>query len=651
MVQLRSAVVTALCAVLASTMALSAHAGHLLVEEKPLDGWDVDGQVHALSVMGDTVFVGGEFQTVLGPNGTTAARSNLAAFSVLDGSLLPFRADTNGIVRAIEATAGRLYVGGSFTTIGGSNVPRLARLSPTDGAVVPSFRPAPDGAVHVIVRDGSRLYVGGEFEQMAGASRARAAALSIDDESLIDGFAPVVSSTVHAIAVSPDDATVYLGGLFRTINGVTRRYLGGVRAGDGGTTGVSFSEAAARVRDLDVSDDGSGLFAAVGGGQNSAKAWDVDGDFRWAIQTDGDVQAVEYVDGNVWFGFHDSFQGDYLVKLLVADAVDGTLDPFRPAVNKFWGVRVIEESDGAMIAGGEFTTFNGVTTSGLAILPFSSTPDISPPTTPMGLRTTYVSSTTIRLAWEPSVDARSEVSYRVVRDGASPTNTSATSVTVTGLQPATGYEFRVRAVDGEGNASALSEPLSVVTESPTAGDGRFVDDDQSVFETDIEWLAAQGITFGCNPPENDRFCPDDNVTRGQMAAFLVRFLGLTDGPDSDLFTDDDASVFEGDIDRLGTADVTRGCNPPSNDRFCPDGNVTRGQMAAFLVRALDLTDDGGGNGFVDDDVSVFEGDIARLAAAGITRGGNPPSNDRFCPNNPVTRGQMAAFLHRAATFR
>jgi hypothetical protein len=69
-------------------------------------------------------------------------------------------------------------------------------------------------------------------------------------------------------------------------------------------------------------------------------------------------------------------------------------------------------------------------------------------------------------------------------------------------------------------------------------------------------------------------------------------------------------------------------------------------MAAFLVRALDLPA-APGIDFVDDDGSVFEADIEKLAAAGITRGCNPPANDRFCPNDAVTRGQMAAFLHRA----
>jgi hypothetical protein len=47
--------------------------------------------------------------------------------------------------------------------------------------------------------------------------------------------------------------------------------------------------------------------------------------------------------------------------------------------------------------------------------------------------------------------------------------------------------------------------------------------DSNVFQADITWLAAHEVTKGCNPPANDRFCPNDSVTRGQMAAFLHRF--------------------------------------------------------------------------------------------------------------------------------
>ena len=125
-------------------------------------------------------------------------------------------------------------------------------------------------------------------------------------------------------------------------------------------------------------------------------------------------------------------------------------------------------------------------------------------------------------------------------------------------------------------------------EAPGAeGKGLFWDDDLSIFEADIERLAAAGVTSGCNPPTNNRFCPNDHLTRGKMAAMLVRALDLTATNGTD-FTDDNDSIFELDIERLAAAGITTGCNPPANDRYCPDDKVTRGQMAAFLVRALDL---------------------------------------------------------------
>lgn len=172
--------------------------------------------------------------------------------------------------------------------------------------------------------------------------------------------------------------------------------------------------------------------------------------------------------------------------------------------------------------------------------------------------------------------------------------------------------------------------------------GTFSDDDGNVHEGYIEALVAAGITSGCG---EGLFCPDDAVTRGQMAAFLNRAIELPESP-GDLFTDDDDSVFENDIERLAEGGVTKGCNPPTNDQFCPDDPVTRGQMAAFLVRAFDYTEDGDTD-FTDDDESVFESDIEKLAAAGVTKGCNPPDNTQFCPDDPVSRAEMATFLSRA----
>jgi hypothetical protein len=220
------------------------------------------------------------------------------------------------------------------------------------------------------------------------------------------------------------------------------------------------------------------------------------------------------------------------------------------------------------------------------------------------------------------------------------------SATVAGVQVSVGVvSGQTLAVSMGSNPQPIPDPEPGAEPPPATG---FTDTAGHVFAGDIDWLAAAGITKGCNPPGNTLFCPDSPVTRGQMAAFLHR--ALPDLPVSAAvdFADDNGSVFESDIEWLAATGVTRGCNPPANDRFCPDSVVTRGQMAAFLHRALpDLEFTGPMVDFTDDNASVFESDIEWLAATGVTRGCNPPANSEFCPSSPVTRGAMAAFLHRA----
>lgn len=195
---------------------------------------------------------------------------------------------------------------------------------------------------------------------------------------------------------------------------------------------------------------------------------------------------------------------------------------------------------------------------------------------------------------------------------------------------------------------ALAGLLALLIALPAGADlppgGSFLDDDGSVHESDIEAIAASGITLGCNPPWNDDFCPTRDVSRGEMAAFLVRALDLPPGPEQ--FEDDTFSVFQDDINALAAAGITRGCNPPANDAFCPTRPVTRGEMAAFLTRAYDY-EATESDRFADDDGSVFEGDIDALASSGVTKGCDPPANQNFCPDDEVTREQMASFLARA----
>ena len=169
-----------------------------------------------------------------------------------------------------------------------------------------------------------------------------------------------------------------------------------------------------------------------------------------------------------------------------------------------------------------------------------------------------------------------------------------------------------------------------------AGSTPFTDIETSMFKGDIQWLYGEGVTGGCT---TTKYCPDAIVTREQMASFLDRMFSLPPTT-SDFFTDDESSIHEGNINKLAAAGITGGC---AASTFCPRASVTRDQMASFIARAANLTVGTGRNYFYDDNTNQHEGNIDRSAAAGITGG---CAQWRYCPSATVTRGQMAAFLHR-----
>src|SRR5690606_39909954 len=129
-------------------------------------------------------------------------------------------------------------------------------------------------------------------------------------------------------------------------------------------------------------------------------------------------------------------------------------------------------------------------------------------------------------------------------------------------------------------ATTVSAILILATTANAAAlPGSFVHDDGDVHEENIEAIAAIGVTRGCNSSANHHFCPDDSVTRGQMAAFQVRALGLP-AASEDWFIDDQGSVFEADINAVFEAGITRGCDPQANNRYCPHQSSTRHQVTA-----------------------------------------------------------------------
>jgi hypothetical protein len=172
-------------------------------------------------------------------------------------------------------------------------------------------------------------------------------------------------------------------------------------------------------------------------------------------------------------------------------------------------------------------------------------------------------------------------------------------------------------------------------------------------DTTINWatsyingIYAAGITTGCG---SGNYCPSQNVTREQMAAFVVRAKegepssACGSAPFADVLTTNSFCKY---IQRMSALGITTGCG---NGNYCPSQNVDRQQMAAFIIRAVEGNPVagycGGTSPFSDVQTNnTFCGHIKRMKELNITTGCGGSS---YCPTQSVTREQMAAFLARA----
>ena len=210
---------------------------------------------------------------------------------------------------------------------------------------------------------------------------------------------------------------------------------------------------------------------------------------------------------------------------------------------------------------------------------------------------------------------------------------SARTIRIAGIIHGDPEELIVTAVELRAALSLRSTTFEITT-TP-----RFSDVPPAhIFAGEILGLQDLGVTVGCTAA---KFCPDRKVTRAEMAAFLVRALGLATTGQENPFDDDDGHVLEPHIAALHGSGITTGC---SILRYCPEQGITRAEMAAFLVRAFDLPPGEGANQFTDDDDHFFASEIAALSASGITSG---CTATKFCPDRQLTRAEMAAFLVRA----
>ncbi len=183
--------------------------------------------------------------------------------------------------------------------------------------------------------------------------------------------------------------------------------------------------------------------------------------------------------------------------------------------------------------------------------------------------------------------------------------------------------------------------------------GRFCDEDGSVHQANIEQIAVWEITLGCDADDATKFCPSAQITRRQMAAFLYRAvsrLGSIPDPAGVEITDVPADAWYRTFAEWVVS--TRAFAAPDGV-FHPGGVVTRADMAVMMIASfpdINAVDEPEG---LFNDVAGADPEVVRAVEGmyhtGVTRGCSAePLN--YCPDQPVTRAQMASFFVRAVNY-
>jgi uncharacterized delta-60 repeat protein len=335
-------------------------------------------------------FVAYDFYCPSGANATAWSDATKAMARMLDarwGSVdqsfgIASRADSTVTALAAQPD-GKTLVGGYFTTINGVARNHIARLNP-DGSLDTTFDPgtgANSWVYALAVQSDGKILVGGEFTSINGVSRNYIARLN-SDGSVDTGFngGTGANSYIYALAVQPD-GKVLAGGSFTAMNGVVRSSI--ARLNSDGSLDTSFTAAVAAssyVWSMALQSDGKvlvgGSFTTVGGVSRNRIArlnsnGSLDTSFNpgtgandWvralALQSDGKV----LVGGD--FTTMNGTSRNRIARLNSNGTIDTSFNPGTGADGTVWSLSL--RSDGTVLAGGDFTTVNGVARSGIGRL-------------------------------------------------------------------------------------------------------------------------------------------------------------------------------------------------------------------------------------------------------------------------------------------
>jgi hypothetical protein len=368
---------------IAMSVALSGPAGAIVSTTPDWGGssqCQANGRVNAVAYLGNTVYLGGSFTSVNG-----SPRNRLAACDATNGNLLSWNPNANGVVRALEVSpAGtRVYAGGDFTIVGGASRARVAALNPTSGGAFSSWSPYVNNSVKAITTSttGSTVYVGGDFTSAEGAGRQRLAAFNATSGNISTTFKPNISNgagnfaTVLALAVRPDNQTLYFSGDYALVNGSSRRNAAAVSTGVATLRAWSPASTAGIAADLVVSNSGNTVFVGgrAAGGYVQAYGPTAGGAPVWNVQTNGDVEALVVSSSILYVGGHfTTVSGAGRVHLAALSTAGGNLQSWAPNVDGVNGAYGAAITSSRVAFGGEFTQVAG---QGHAdIVQFSGTP-------------------------------------------------------------------------------------------------------------------------------------------------------------------------------------------------------------------------------------------------------------------------------------
>lgn len=183
--------------------------------------------VYDMVQVGNVMYAGGLFSTVTdATNGVVHSRQNFFSFDATTGAVTTLNVPANGQIQAVEKSpdGASVYIGGSFTTIGGVAMPGLARFVTATHKIDPTFKAGLNGAVGDIVYVNNRLIVAGAFTRKIRALNPLTGGDTgmIPDLSISGQEDPNDATKVRRIAVNPSGTQLVGVGNFTSVGHAKR---------------------------------------------------------------------------------------------------------------------------------------------------------------------------------------------------------------------------------------------------------------------------------------------------------------------------------------------------------------------------------------------------------------------------------------------